>query len=167
MLWRTHFLLGASAGLLLAGHTDLKTAAVSAGIAGVAALLPDLDSPDSWLGRKVPVIPWLLKGTIGHRGPMHSLLGVTVTLALMVFVLRFWLPPAVVWGDLVPLMAAGMLSHLAGDTIAPPGGIPWLWPAKYRAGFPVVPTGSILERFLVTPLALMLCLWLGYGAVAG
>ncbi len=166
MLWRTHFLLGASAGLLLAGHTDLKTAAVSAGIAGAAALLPDLDSPDSRLGRMVPIVPRLVKTTVGHRGPVHSLVGVGVLLALCVFVLRFWYPPGVVYEQVAPLILVGMLSHLIADTFNP-SGVPWLWPAQYHVKLPLVQTGSILERRVVTPAAVALCLWLGYGVVVG
>lgn len=88
MLWRTHFLFGASVGLLVSSG-DPGSAAASAGIAGVSALLPDLDSPDSRLGRLVPVVSWLLKTTVGHRGPLHSLLAV-VGVYLLALVL---LPP--------------------------------------------------------------------------
>ncbi|MGB9805113.1 metal-dependent hydrolase [Desulfofundulus sp.] len=64
LLWRTHFLSGAAAGLLLAGqHTDLRTAAISAGIAGVAALSPDLDDPHSKLGRVVAPAAWAVQVT--------------------------------------------------------------------------------------------------------
>lgn len=89
MLWRTHFLAGVAAGLLLAGHANLKAMALSAGVAGVAALLPDLDDPHSKLGRMASPASWAMKMTVGHRGPLHSLLGTGVITMLAAFILRF------------------------------------------------------------------------------
>jgi len=47
MSWRIHFLAGAAARPFLVGQVDPKTAAVFAGVAGLAALLPDLDNQNS------------------------------------------------------------------------------------------------------------------------
>ncbi|MDQ0287753.1 inner membrane protein [Desulfofundulus luciae] len=156
MLWRTHFLGGAAAGLLLAGHTDLKTMAVSAGIAGVVALLPDLDDPHSKLGRLVAPASWAVKVTVGHRGPLHSFLGAGVMTLLAAFVLRFWYAHAYVYSHLVPLIMIGYLSHLVMDSLNPQG-VPWLWPVKTHLRVPLVQTGGILERVVVMPIMLVLC----------
>lgn len=155
MLWRTHFLAGATAGLLLVGHTDVKTAAVSAGVAGVAALLPDIDSPDSKIGRLVPVIPRLFKTVVGHRGAMHSAAGAVIALLLAVALLG--------WRTHVPklhdLILVGYLSHLVMDSFNPQG-VPWLWPYRKHFGLPLVQTGSLVERFVVMPGMVLLVAWL-------
>lgn len=153
MLWRTHFLFGASVGLLVSSG-DPGSAAASAGIAGVSALLPDLDSPDSRLGRLVPVVSWLLKTTVGHRGPLHSLLAV-VGVYLLALVL---LPPV------APLVAAGYFSHLVADSLNPQG-VPWLWPLRVRLGLPFVQTGGLLERLVLVPSMVVLCGWLSWPIV--
>lgn len=163
MLWRTHFLAGAAAGLLLNSHADPKTMAVSAGIAGIAALLPDLDDPHSKLGRLVAPASWVVKVTVGHRGPLHSLLGAVVMTLLAVFILRFWYAHTEVYDHLVPLIAAGYLSHLVIDTLNP-AGVPWFWPVRTHFRLPLVQTGSLLERLVVTPGMLVLCGWLVWWA---
>lgn len=160
MLWRTHLLAGAATGLLLAGHhADLRTAVISTGVAGVVALLPDLDDPHSKIGHIVPLVSWAIKKTIGHRGPLHSLLGAGVTSLLAAFVLRFWYTPVLVCDHLVPLVLVGYISHLAMDSLNPQG-VPWLWPLKTHFRVPLVQTGGLLEHLVVTPSMLVICGWL-------
>ncbi|OAT83712.1 metal-dependent hydrolase [Desulfotomaculum copahuensis] len=157
MLWRTHFLAGAAAGLLLAGHADIKTAAMTAGVAGLAALLPDLDSPQSKVGRMVPVISWAIKKAVGHRGPLHSLAGAVVAGLLAFAGLKM---SGLHYGLAVPLAAAaGYVSHLVMDSFNPQG-VPWLWPLEAHFGLPLVRTGGLLEHLAVTPAMLVLCGWL-------
>lgn len=153
MLWRTHFLAGAAAGLYLAGHADIKTAAMSAGVAGVSALLPDLDDPNSKMGRLVPVVSWAVKTVVGHRGPLHSLIGAGAAFEVASLFLRGG------YGHLVPVLVAGFISHLVADSLNPQG-VPWLWPLKTHFGLPLVQTGSMLERLLVTPAMALLVVWL-------
>jgi inner membrane protein len=165
VLWRTHFVGGAAAGLLLAGqHTDLRTAAISAGIAGVAALLPDLDDPHSKLGRVVAPASWAVQVTVGHRGPLHSVLGAMVITLLAVIVLRFCYAPVYVYNHLALLILSGYFSHLVMDTLNPQG-VPWLWPLKIRFRMPLIRTGGLLEHFAVTPAMLFLCSWLVWSLI--
>lgn len=88
-------------------------------IAALAALLPDLDAPRSKirslaLGPFRPLDPLgdLLHGAWGHRGPLHSLLGLTV------FGLICALPLALGWGWVYGAAALlGYASHLALDAM--------------------------------------------------
>jgi len=142
MLWRTHFLAGSAAGLLMVGNTtDIKTAAISAVVAGVAALLPDLDDPHSKLGRIVPIISWAVKTAVGHRGPLHSLSGVDIVYVLA----ALFIHPGNTNLTPFPLMvAAGYFSHIVIDSLNPPG-CPWLWPLDIHFKLPLTETGGILE----------------------
>ncbi|MCL6559343.1 MAG: metal-dependent hydrolase [Firmicutes bacterium] len=169
MLWRTHFLAGAAAGLL-AGHADAKAAAVSAGIAGIAALLPDIDSPRSKLGRMITPVSWSIKELAGHRGILHSLLGAGVVTLLMSSALWLWyththvfaqmlFPRWYDYGHLVLLIAAGYLSHLVMDSLNPQG-VPWLWPYRKHFGLPLAQTGSVIENLVVLPCVFLLFVWL-------
>lgn len=162
MLWKTHFIAGATAGLLIAGpKTDLKTATASAVIAGLAALLPDFDSPDSKIGRICPIASWLVKFTVGHRGPLHSLLGALAVSLLTVYALKAWLGYTFIY--LFPLIAAGYLSHVAMDCLNPPG-TPLLWPLPLQFGLPLVDmeslTGLIIEKMIIFPGLLVMFCWL-------
>lgn len=158
MLWRTHLLAGASTGLLITGQTDLKTAAISAGVAGVSALLPDLDDPHSKLGRLVPIASWVVKKVVGHRGPLHSLFGAGMAFILASIFLKTG------YAHLVPVVVGGYLSHLVVDSLNPEG-CPWLWPLKTHFGVPLIQTGGILEKLVVAPVMLLLCGWLTWSLV--
>lgn len=160
MLWRTHYLAGAAAGLLITGHADIKTAVITAGVAGISALLVDLDDPHSKLGRLVAPASWVVKVTVGHRGPLHSLAGAGVVLLLASMFLKSG------HAHLVPMVVAGYLSHLVMDSLNPQG-VPWLWPMKTRFGLPMVQTGSLLERLAVTPAMVLLVAWLAVTRATG
>ena len=110
-------------------------------VAALAALLPDLDAPRSkirslTMGPFRPLDPLgdLLYGAWGHRGPLHSLLGLTV------FGLLFALPLSLLFGWLYGAAALlGYASHLALDAMTRHG-IPLLpeqgkdgrWSLKHR-----------------------------------
>jgi inner membrane protein len=147
MLWKTHFFTGAAAGFWVMGHADIKTAVISAGIAGVSALVPDLDDPDSIIGRTFPVISWITNKTIGHRGPLHSILGAGIFFVLILITLKF---------NFALLGLVGYLSHMIMDSLNPPG-VPWLWPIKTHFRIPLIAVGGFMERLIVTPAMLMLC----------
>ncbi|VEB43121.1 Inner membrane protein ydjM [Chromobacterium violaceum] len=47
---------------------------LAGGLAG--SLLPDIDHPKSWLGRRIPFLSRPISYLFGHRGITHSLLAV-------------------------------------------------------------------------------------------
>lgn len=137
MLWRTHLMTGITAGYLIAGPdpTVLLTA-------GVAALLPDIDHPNSYIGRKIPVIPKLIKATLGHRGALHS-----ASAAVLVF-----LAATLIGGPLLGIATGtGYLIHIMGDMLTP-SGVPLLWPVLGKnVKLAAVKTGGLMEKFVVFP----------------
>ncbi|MDN5375152.1 MAG: inner membrane protein [Thermacetogenium sp.] len=149
MLWYTHVMAGAAAGVLLAGSADPKGMLVAAGVSGFASLLPDIDSPASILGRTVPVFSWGTKIVVGHRQVFHSLLAAIAVSYLLssISVLQphFW------------FLFYGYASHLLLDAMNPEG-VPLLWPFPIRLSLPLVETGSLLERLVLRPLfAILFC----------
>ena len=164
MLWRTHILAGASAGLLLAGQTNAKTAVVSASIAGLAALLPDLDSPQSKLGRLIPVLPRLLSVTLGHRGILHSFVGAALMSILATGILRIWYDHN--FWVLLSLVAVGYVSHILIDSLTN-SGCPLLYPLPLHLRLPLFSTGSFAEKLVVFPVMMGLLMWLSGPLVWG
>ncbi len=157
MLWRTHLFAGATAGLLIAAsNPDPKAVAVSASIAGISALLPDIDSPDSKLGRLIPVLPTVLTVTIGHRGVLHSIFGAVGISLIASLLLKLWY--AHTFLSLFPLILTGYLTHLLLDSLTN-SGCPLAYPLKTHIGLPLFSTGSFLERLALFPLVFVLFCW--------
>ncbi len=157
MLWRTHFFAGTTAGLMLtASNPDIKTIAISAGITGVSALLPDLDSPNSKLGRLVPIIPSVLSVTVGHRGALHSFLGALGVSLAVTMLVKMWY--ACTFLELFLLILVGYMTHLLLDSLTN-SGCPLFWPIKIRIRLPILNTGGLIERLIVLPAMIILFIW--------
>lgn len=166
MLWRTHLLAGVATGLYIAGqHSDIKTATTAAGITGITALLADIDDPDSKIGRIVPLISWAIKKELGHRGPLHSLLGAGIVTALLYLAFFKTWASYIIPVHVLTLVITGYISHLVMDSLNPEG-VPWLWPViKKHFSLPLLSTDSIVEVFLVSPAMLVLCVALAWPVV--
>jgi inner membrane protein len=104
------------------------------GLAG--SLLPDLDHPKSWLGRRIPIISIPLSALVGHRGVTHSLIALFMTCAITIYGLSRWDLSLNAWSPLVIGLCIGYASHLFGDW-ATPSGIPLMWPSLRRYKSPV------------------------------
>lgn len=155
MMVSTHLMAGLLAGA--GAVTWLKPQALGAawvlGGALVGALLPDIDHPKSWLGRRLPFISVPLAAVFGHRGITHSLLAVVGVAWALYYALEQWNLGAG-WGLAAAGVGVGYLSHLLGD-FATHGGVPWLWPFKQRFSLPLTfKTGGVFERVLFFALGL-------------
>jgi len=106
-------LAAAKAGLNVGNPVDYALAALG-------ALLPDIDHPGSWIGRRFKLIAWPVTIVFGHRGITHSLLATAaVSAALLTQVAAAWTVP----------IGLGYLSHLLADYLTP-AGIPLLYPSR-------------------------------------
>ena len=92
-----------------------------------SALLPDLDHPQSLLGRQLPWISGPLSRLFGHRGFTHSLLAV----GLGIWGLAQFQVSGPLSGVMKDALIVGYLSHLLGDWLTP-AGIPLFWPWRRR-----------------------------------
>ena len=97
------------------------------GMAVVGSVLPEVDKPDSLVGRAFPASRWI-HDRFGHRGITHSLLGLAIAAALSsplaFFAFPYWLA-----------FLFGYFSHLFLD-MATLEGIPLFWPKMARCVFP-------------------------------
>lgn len=130
------------AGLLVAKlfGADDSTQFFTATVGGLVALLPDIDSPDSFIGHITGPVAWALNGLFGHRHLTHSLLAV-----FLVFLAGKWL-----FHLSTPYLAAvvaGYASHLVLDALNPQG-VPLFYPHPKRFSIPLVATGTVPDRLL-------------------
>lgn len=126
MLTPTHLLTAQTAYLGACLAFAHPPAPGEAAVALAAALIPDLDSRQSYAGRLLPPLSGWLERQVGHRTVTHSLLAQALAGAL-----AWALLPSGVFLALV----AGWVSHTLADMMTP-AGVAWLWPARGRCVLP-------------------------------
>lgn len=141
MTGAAHWCAGWIVGGVLTGDPALAFAA------GLVALAPDIDHPQSTISRRAPG-SWLLRLILTHRGFTHSLAALAIAGAA-----GSALVPASWW----LLIVAALASHIVCDMMTP-AGVPLLWPMprRYRllprAAGPLVPA---LEALLAVGAVVM------------
>lgn len=143
----SHVVLGAAAWTWAAPHLGLPALdplAIALSMAG--ALVPDIDHPSSWVGRRLRVISRPLAATIGHRGITHSFVAVIAGLLFLQCegVRRAAIDPLVI----------GYLSHLAADLLTT-SGLRLTWPSPRRQAIGLCRTGSLAETLIVAGVAIV------------
>lgn len=151
MMALTHIAVGGASALLLA-HNVASTQhqalwCVAGGIVG--SLLPDIDHPNSWIGRRIPFVSIPLSSLVGHRGITHSMIALIAIQAMVLAAVLSWRTAHGAW--LAPFLTGlglGYASHLLADWLSNTG-IPLLWPNKRRFAAPLtIQTGSAIEYLL-------------------
>jgi inner membrane protein len=138
MLWKTHIMGGIVAGALLLPYCNLGNVTSQAAFvacAGAGALLPDIDSSCSKLGRMIWPVSKTIQMIFGHRQIFHSLLMAALLYGCLCL---FWPLYA------IPIIV-GFVSHLVLDSFNPEG-IAWLYPLPFRVAIPLATTGGIIEK---------------------
>lgn len=113
---------------------------VALGLVMAGAALPDIDHPESTLGRRVKFLSHPISMIFGHRGITHSLLMV----GLIALVGHYFEQPLIYW------LIVGVILHFVGDYLTD-SGLPLLWPSKKRYRFVLVgSSNSISEPIMVS-----------------
>jgi inner membrane protein len=161
MMARSHVIIGLAA--WIAAAPLLHCAAldpVYLGLAVAGSLLPDVDHPKSWMGRRTRPISTTIAATLGHRGVTHSAVAVVgLTLLLLHAGYR---------KGGVSALVVGYLSHLAADMLTPQG-LRLAWPNRRTWSLPLCRTGSAAESVVVTMLVCGVAWWVFQrgGGIAG
>ena len=141
MLGRTHIIGGLTVAAATISYTnmDLVSGVAFAGLCTVGSLLPDIDHPNSIIGKSVPFISKPLSKIFGHRKAFHA----PATYALIAYAMLYYgVSPLITWG-----LMFGVASHLLLDMLTK-GGVPLLWPilpSKTKLTF--ASTGGGFEAF--------------------
>ncbi len=105
-------------------------------LALLGSLLPDIDHPASWVGRRAKPVSTVISRLFGHRGITHS--------ALMAVVLAALLSRRGYSEASVAAVSVGYLSHLAADMLSS-AGLRLAWPLPGTWALPVYRTGTASE----------------------
>lgn len=146
MTGKTHMAIGTAvtAGILI--QADAKSAVLMIGaMAGsmVGSLFPDIDTPQSTIGRKCLPVSVILNHMLGHRGVLHSPFFAGAA-GVMCYLLAVKIPVALITFFLQGMMI-GWVMHLAADFLTKQG-LPIFYPlSKKHYGIGIVTTGGILD----------------------
>ncbi len=145
MMARSHVVVGVAAWLAAAPLLHLPPLnAAYLGLAVAGSLLPDLDHPQSWVGRRTRPVSSAIAATLGHRGITHSALAVLGVVLLLAY--------AGARRGTEAALAVGYLSHLAADLLTPRG-LRLAWPLRRSWSLPLCRTGTPAEALIVLALA--------------
>lgn len=123
-------------------------------------MFPDIDHPQSKLGKRLPYLSRPLNFLFRHRGIVHSFVGLLGCSILIYFVLSFFIENPF-W--LTAWFSAGFLFHLLGDGLTKEGVylVPSLLLLKGK-----MKTGGFVEKILVGLLlitnGIMLAVYFGF-----
>lgn len=148
----THLAFAAFNGVVLAsvrltvGKQSLgwNSETLASGIAlALGALIPDLDSPGSFLSRVLP-LPQFIRRRLTHRSLLHSLLGLGLMTLVLVLLLRGLTVLGTTIGVTLPhvpvsFFVVGYISHLVADGFTVRG-------VKFLFPYPIAFTWPSLER---------------------
>ncbi len=151
MLARSHVVVGLAAWAVAATSWHLPPLDPAyLALVATGSLLPDMDHPKSWIGRRSRPLSTALGAAFGHRGATHSAAAVLALVAL---------PQAGYHPVAVSALAIGYASHLAADLLTPQG-LPLAWPLPMSWRVPIYRTGSRMEAVVVTAVVAAVGWWL-------
>lgn len=128
----THKIGGVCTGIVVATsipNLDMKSSCVIVGASLIGSLIPDIDEPNSIVGKKVHLLSKGIKKILGHRGIIHTPFWLTINVLILYYLHLYFAPN---WFDInyqeFPWMlyvcigfGSGYLSHLILDFITPQG----------------------------------------------
>lgn len=156
MMFRTHILFALFFYLLAIKIFSLNVSIIFAGIMAFGAILPDIDSPSSFVNRKY--LFGFGKGISlfsKHRGFFHSVYGILI-FGLVSIIVIYFIQASWIYMLALPF---GYLLHLAADSLNV-SGIKWFWKSGHVKG--PVRTGSVFEQlFFIILLFLTIYMILG------
>ncbi|UDG80542.1 metal-dependent hydrolase [Candidatus Annandia pinicola] len=93
--------------------------------------LPDLDHPNSIIGKKLKYISILFYKLFGHRGFTHSILSIIIFYYILNLIILLNIK---ISNYLIYFMTIGYTSHIIADMFTYQG-VPLLWPLKWKFSF--------------------------------
>ena len=120
----------------------------------IGSVLPDIDHPKSFIGRRIPFLPTILDKTVGHRTLTHSLVFL-VSLIIVWFLSNNLFLRISMFG-----LFLGSTSHILLDMITMKG-VALLYPfSKKKYGLGIMKTNSKLETIFGLVLFVLIVLML-------
>lgn len=138
MRYHTHVVTSCIAGITVAGIMDIDVSApLIAGLV-IGSVFPDIDEPNSYIGKRSLGTSYIINALFGHRGLTHSLLPFIL---LVLLTIKF--PVSMLIG-----FTAGYLFHILSDMFSK-SGVPLFLPfSNKKYAIPIYRTGGISEHII-------------------
>lgn len=147
MTYKTHMTIGFTSALLLSELIQEPLAKVIfITTASFGSLLPDVDTPQSFIRRFIP-FPFRMK----HRGHTHSLVGLLV---FSLMIIPFGVNNATLG------LICGYMSHILADSLTIYGVYLFYPQTRYRLRLAKIRTGGILEQCLLVSVFIIAILYI-------
>lgn len=149
MTGKSHLVCGIFGGLtygVISGDFSSSVLIPTIITSAIGGLTPDIDSPNSKIGRKIKPISWLANRLCGHRGLIHTPFFVAIVSCLILTLM--FISNNINNYYLLISFVIGYTGHLLLDTFTVEG-IMWLYPFnKKKIHFTNIKTGSIFEYLI-------------------
>jgi inner membrane protein len=151
-MFKTHLSLGVLAGLFFMRQFSLEDPWIFLAIVGFSSILPDIDTKNSWIGKRFKPISWLFSLLFGHRKIFHSIL-----FALFIFIVLYFLTI----GYIAAAFLIGYVVHILVDGFTVNGIKPFYPFSKFEIkGF--LRSGDLMDNLLFF-LIIVGIIWLSIG----
>lgn len=131
MQYKTHMVTTLTLATPCLMATD-ELSTVNVGLVLLGSVLPDIDHPNSYIGRKVPFISIPLNKIFKHRGATHTLWAVLLIWLGMVYLQQHFFPKMYLLHPTFGYwLAFGYFCHLLEDSFSVRG-VDWFLPFKRR-----------------------------------
>lgn len=140
MNYKTHRIGGICAGLLVTGMTFKSPLTIHKALLSgifivgsfIGSIIPDIDHPNSHLGKKLNIFSIGINTLYGHRGLTHSPLFALILSIILIFLSSFFYGvPQLLYSQFVIGISVGYFSHLLLDSLTI-SGIPLLYPLSHK-----------------------------------
>ena len=151
-MFKTHLSLGVLAGLFFMRQFSLEDPWIFLAIVGFSSIFPDIDTKNSWIGKRFKPISWLFSLLFGHRKIFHSIL-----FALFIFIVLYFLTI----GYIAAAFLIGYVVHILVDGFTVNGIKPFYPFSKFEIkGF--LRSGDLMDNLLFF-LIIVGIIWLSIG----
>lgn len=145
---------GLTASFLLMKDIDFETqsiivSSILLGTSFIGSVFPDIDHPNSYIGRKFRITSFIVSKVAGHRGATHSPLILFLLCGLLMFLSKNIIPTEYIYYAYLAIggFFAGTMSHVFLDALNKKG-IPLFYPFSNKSFrfFITIKYDGLLER---------------------
>ncbi|NGT68456.1 metal-dependent hydrolase [Clostridium perfringens] len=142
MMYKTHLTTSLNISIpVLALNNELSLLTLTG--VSLGSLLPDIDTPYSFIGARLKIISYPLSIFFKHRGGLHSIIPIIIILWIGILLNS----------KFILSVSLGYFLHLLGDTFSR-SGVNWFWPFSNKSiKIPIklltYKTGSIKEYVIL------------------